>query len=362
MYFDDFTHRIKKDEFPRLILFFGESGSIMGEGLQILKNAYKKIHSGGEIISFDGKNRFKEGGQTGFSESSAPETTDDLTDVLTTAQTTGLFSNDQLIVFQHAEKVLGSRAEKVIAQLKIYFKDPNPHSCMVFLATGLRKTSKIVEAVEHLGWAVQCSEMPDWKIGGWLRSQAFEKGLTLTEECAQRLVEKIGTDVACLHRALEQLTVFIFPKKNATTLDVRELPVPGIEPEIFAFLDSFGMRQIPESLLCLNRMGDKMDSGVLFLLYQRIRELLRIAVEKSKGVGQNLLAEKLRLHPFRVKQLWNQSQQYSVGELKSALLELVHFQAGIVSGRISSELSDVIMQKWILKWGQKQSTNSRKEH
>jgi DNA polymerase III subunit delta len=354
MFFDDFTHRIKKGDSPNIVLFFGESENIMAEGFQTLKNKFRKQHPHGDIISFDGKSRFNENRLTDTSESRSADASNDLDDVLTAAQTTSLFSNDQLIVLKHAEKVLSGRSEKAVAQLKEYFEHPNTHSRLVFLATGLRKNAKIVEAVEHLGWAVQCSDMPDWKIGGWLRSQASEKGLTLTDECAQLLVEKIGMDVACLNRALEQLTAFIFPNKTATALEVLELPVPGNEPEIFAFLDAFGMRQIREALHYLNRMGDKMDSGVLFLLYQRIRELLRIAIEKSKGAGQSQLAEKLRVHPFRVKQLWNQSENFTVGELKSALLVLIQFQAGIVTGRVSGGLSGFIMQKWILKWARKQ--------
>jgi DNA polymerase III subunit delta len=352
MFFDDFTHKIKKGEAPNIVLFFGESENIMAEGFQALKKMFRKKHPGGDIISFDSKSRFKEGSQNDISEANASEATDDLVGVLTAAQTTSLFSNDQLIVLKHAEKVLGGRSEKAVAQLKKYFEDPNSHSLLVFLAAGLRKSSKVVETMEKYGWVVQCSDIPDWKIGGWLRSQASDKGLDLSEECAQLLVEKVGMDVACLHRALEQLITFIFPKKVVTTLNVRELPVPGIEPEIFIFLDAFGMRQTREAFLCLNRMGDKIDSSVIFLLYQRIRELLRIAIEKSKGVGQNQLAEKLRLHPFRVKQLWNQSQQFTVEELKYALLDLIQFQAGIVTGRIGNGLSGVIMQKWILKWKQ----------
>jgi DNA polymerase III subunit delta len=351
MFFDDFMQRIKKGEIPSIVLFFGESEDVMSEAFQALKKLFLKRHAGGEIISFDAKNRFKEKKPFNISDSSLSESSDDLNDVLTAAQTNGLFSNDQLIVLKHAEKVLGGRSDKVVSQLKEYMDAPNSHSHLVFLASGLRKNATAVKVLEQFGWIVQCSDMAEWKIMGWLRSQASEKGLTLTEAGAQLMVEKIGMNVGCLKNALDQLAIFVSPQKNPTELEVRDLPVQGIEPEIFAFQDAFGMRRTEEVLKCLDRMGDKKDYRVIFSLYQRVRELLRIAVEKSHGVVQNEIAEKLRLHPFRIKQLWNQSLQFSPEELKSALMQIVRLQAGIVTGKISERLSGVMLQKLIMKWG-----------
>jgi DNA polymerase III subunit delta len=332
MYFDDFLTRIKKETIPSALLFFGDSESAITEGAQIAKEKFKRNHLDGTFQIFDG-------GENA------------LRDVLDAARTTGLFSTAQLLVVKRAEKTLGGHSEKNLQQLKDYFSNPPSGSFLVFLAPGMRKTAKAVSAVERLGWAVQCSDMPDWKIVGWLRKQATEMDLNLSDEGAQLLIQKVGTDLAYLQRALEQLVVYALPGKNASAKEVKDLPAPGMESEIFTFLDAAGLRQSEAALRSLNQLGDGVDTGVIMMLYSRVRELLAVSMGRSKGFTQGVLAEKLGLHPFRVKTLWDQVGQFSANELKSALLDLIHIQAGVVTGRLGKRVPTVWLEWWILKWG-----------
>src|SRR5579871_1788878 len=206
MYFDDFLGRLKGD-LPGLVLLFGDSDGVIAEGARALKEKFRKTAKDGTIQAFDG-------GQDGLNE------------VLTAAQTISLFASSQLLVVQHAEKMLGGHSEAALQQLKDYFTNPNSASTLVFLAPGLRKTTKAVAAAERMGWAVQCSDIPDWKLSGWLKQQAQGRGLSLPEEGAQLLVQKIGPDIAYLQRALEQLADYAYPQKTVTVEMVKELPVP----------------------------------------------------------------------------------------------------------------------------------------
>jgi DNA polymerase-3 subunit delta len=276
---------------------------------------------------------------------------DSLEDVISSAQTISLFANPQLIAVQHAEKLLGGHSEAALEQVKTYFSNPNPSSTLVFLAPGLRKSTKAVAAFERMGWAVQCSDMPDWKLSGWLKQQAQARGLSLPEDAGQLLVQKVGPDLAFLQRALEQLSVFMHPQK-AITLDlVKDLPVPGIESEIFPFLDAIGLRQAEKALQMMNQLQDGVDTGTAMMLYGRVRELLMIALGRSKGWNQSEAAEKLGLHPFRLKSLWEQATRYSVSELKAALSDLIHLQAGVVTGRLGKDGYKALLEWWVLKWG-----------
>ena len=334
MYFDDFLGRLKGD-LPGLVLLFGDSDGVIAEGARALKEKFRKTAKDGTIQAFDG-------GQDGLNE------------VLTAAQTISLFASSQLLVVQHAEKMLGGHSEAALQQLKDYFTNPNSASTLVFLAPGLRKTTKAVAAAERMGWAVQCSDIPDWKLSGWLKQQAQGRGLSLPEEGAQLLVQKIGPDIAYLQRALEQLADYAYPQKTVTVEMVKELPVPGVESEIFPLLDAVGMRQAEKALAMMNRLQDGVDTGTTMLLYGRMRELLMIALGRAKGLTQANAAEKLGLHPFRLKTLWDQASQFSAEELKSALLDLIHLQAGVVTGRLGKGVPAVYLELWVLKWCKRQ--------
>jgi DNA polymerase III subunit delta len=332
MYFDDFLTRFKKEEGPSLLLFFGDSDGVIAEGCQKIREKFKKSHPDGAVQVFEG------------AESSLGE-------VLNAAQTTGLFSTDQLLIVRNAQKQLGGNSDAALKQLKDYFSNPNPASRLVFLGPSMKKSVKAVAAVERLGWAVQCSDIPEWKMMGWLKTQSQEKGVGLDEEGAQILIQKTGTDIAYLQGALEQLALYIYPKKSATSDDVRNLPIPGLESDVFPFVDAVGLRQTEKALKLMNHLQDGVDTGTVMLLYGRFRELLMICVGRAKGWGQSQISEKLGLNPFRLKILWDQSSQFSVEELKQALLELIHIQAGVVTGRLGRELPAVLLEAWVLKRG-----------
>jgi DNA polymerase III subunit delta len=332
MYFDDFLTRLKKNDLPRVLLLFGDSDGVLSEGLQNIREKFRQTAPEGTFQVFNGQEN-------------------NLGEMVIAAQTSSLFATSQLLILQHAEKVLGGHSEAALERLKDYFSNPNPTSTLVFLAPGMRKTAKAVTAVERMGWSVQCSDIPDWKMAGWLKQQAQTQGLNLPEDAAQLLIQKVGSDIAYLKSALEQLSIYAHPQKSISHEMVRELPVPGIESGIFQFLDAVGLRQTEKALQLLNKLEDGVDAGTVMMLYGRVRELLLIALGRSKGWDQTATAENLGLHPFRLKSLWDQASQFSPDNLKKALLDLIHLQAGVVTGRLGKAVPQVYLECWVLKWG-----------
>ena len=335
MYFDDFAARLGKDPLPRSVLFFGDAEGVLLEGLRSLKEAFKKSSPQGTVSVFDGAE-------------------DALADILSSSQNASLFKSEQLLVVQRAEKLLGGHSEEALARLGEYFSDPNPDNYLVFAASGLKKTVKAVAFLEHQGWAVQCSEMPEWKLVKWTVGRAQKAGLRITEEGAQALVEKTGGEMAYLLRALEQLSVYVHPRKEASLAEIQSLTIPGGETEIFSFLDEVGLRRTEKALRLLNALGGPSESGLVPMLYQRTRELLAIRLGQAKGMDQATLARELGLHPFRLKNLWEQAGQFSIEELKGALEDLIHLQMGQVLGRLGKAALGAALEWWLLKWGKNQ--------
>jgi DNA polymerase III delta subunit len=188
---------------------------------------------------------------------------------------------------------------------------------------------------------------------------AQDKGLSLNEECAQTLIQKIGNDPAYLKGALDQLGTFVHPRKTVSPLEVRELPAPGLESEIFPFLDAVGMRQGAKALSMMGQLAEGVDTGTLMMLYGRVRELLLITLGRAKGWTQPQAAESLGIHPFRLKSLWEQSAQFTVVELKKALADLIHWQAGVVTGRLGKKIPAILLEAWVLKWARGSSSGRR---
>ncbi|HVZ80875.1 MAG TPA: DNA polymerase III subunit delta [bacterium] len=340
MYFDDFQSRLQKGPLPSLVLLFGDSEGVIAEGHQAVREKFRRENKDGSLQVLDGQDH-------------------SLTDVLAAAQTSSLFASSQLVVLQNAQKTFGGHSEGAVAQLKDYFENPNPSAVLVFLAPGMRKTVKAVAAMERLGWTVQCSDIPEWKMGEWIRKQAQARELQMGDEAAQLLVQKVGNDIAYLQKALDQLVLFVHPEKRVTVDQVRDLPVPGVESGIFQFVDAAANRQSEKALKLLSLLEDGVDAGTTILLYNRVRELLAVSIGRSQGWREMDVAQKLGMHPFRAKTLFEQSALFSPDELKEALKDLIHLQAGVVTGRLVKTVPKVVLENWILKWGKGRTAPGR---
>lgn len=363
MYFDDFQGRLKKGPLANLVLLYGDAEGVVSEGALAYKQAFQKLHPKSEQQVFNGLEHT-------------------LGDVLSTAQTSSLFAESQFIVVQHAERMFRGKtadepaenpdtaktgkkkstggAEDPLAPLKAYTANPNMSTYLLFLSGKLRKDAKAVKEIEGAGWAVQCAEIPEWKISEAVQTAAQGLGLTLPKEASQRLVEKIGPDISYLKRALEQLVLMIYPNKTATLDDVQNLPSPGVEAEVFPFVDAVGNRQTEKALKMLSQMPGGPDPGTMALLYGRVRELLGIALGRAKGMSQETLSSELGLNPWRVKILWDQSGKFKAGELKEALRDLIHLQAVMVTGRLGKDAVPVALETWIMKWGTRPKTHGNR--
>ncbi len=339
MYFDDFSNRLRKNSLPSLLLFYGDSEGVIFEGLQAVKKAFLSANPTGAIENFDAV------------ESGLPK-------VLSAAQTSFLFASLQLLVVNNAEKILGGRSEEAVKQLSSYCENLNTTTHLVFLAEGMRKTAKVVSLIEKNGWAVQCSDIPEWKISSWLQEQCKAKGITLSDEAAKDLLLKIGPNISFLQRALEHLSIYLYPGKNASAKDIRDLPAPGIESEIFSLFDAAGTRRIENALNLFQQIGSGAESGVLTMLYGRMRDLLQISIGRSEGLDPSALTSKLGIHPFRLKNLWSQSERYSTEELKRFMKKLIYLQFGVVTGRLGKEVVGPAIENWILSLNRKNALGS----
>jgi DNA polymerase III delta subunit len=124
--------------------------------------------------------------------------------------------------------------------------------------------------------------------------------------------------------------------------------LPGSEQGTYEIMDAVGKRNGPEALRLLAEDGGD-ERGAAPLLYQRIRELLKVALIKSRGLSQPLAATELKLHPFRLKNLWEQASRFNVAELRCMLRELIELQAATVTGRLGKTGQTASMETWVLK-------------
>ncbi len=345
MYFDEYVTKLAGPKLPAFILFLGDAEDVQSECQRLLRQAFQRLHATGSVQVYDGGEQ-------------------DLSDLLNAAQASSLFASDQLLLMRRGEKRLGGRqSDGALETLSSYLEDPNPLTVVALTARGMKKDSRIAKLAAAKGWMVQCGELPAWKAVAWVRNQAREIGLQLSEEAAQVLLQKVGTSMGLLRGTLEHLGVFLHPSREIRAIDVEGLPVPGAEPEFFAFVDAVGERRYEDALCWLSeaeRSDTGSEEGILFMLYGRLKELLQICACRDQGLSQPEAASAIPMHPFRLKTLWEQARLYEAEELERSLREVICLQAGQMTGRFTKTTALRALETRLIQWAGESRSGGRR--
>ncbi len=335
MYFEEFTAKLASAGLPSLVLLGGDAEDVIAESVRLIQAAYARACPQGERRVLDGAEK-------------------DLPALLADARSGSLFSTGKLLVLKRAERRVGGRAsEETLSLLSAYLSDPDPSTCLVLAAQGIKRDSRVAKMAQAGGWFVYCASLAPWKAVPWVVSRAAEAGLVMDPGCAQLLLQKAGSDLGLLGNALEQWSLAIHPRTEATQEDLDDLPIPGGGAGIFEFLDLFAARRTKDALRWLGGEGRSatggLEDGTLAMLCGRVRELLAMAAMREAGIGEDEAISRLRMHPFRGKNLWKQARGFKSSELEPALLEAIRLQSGPVTGRLTKASLLRGLERWILK-------------
>ena len=117
--------------------------------------------------------------------------------ILDAASTLPLMAVRRLVVVKDFHQLPPS-ALKVLTP---YFKDPFESTCLLILS------QKAPKASQKFKWNVCSLNIKEWDIPAWLKRAAAGKGVKLTNEAVEYLIEFVGHDVGLLMMEIEKLTL-----------------------------------------------------------------------------------------------------------------------------------------------------------
>lgn len=121
----------------------------------------------------------------------------DLQGIIDAASTLPIMARRRLVVLKDFHQFPAS-AVKV---LKPYLDDPSETTCMLVFS------QKAPKASFKFNWKVYALNIKEWDIPAWLKHVAAGKGLKLTNEAVDLLIEFVGYDIGLLMMEIEKLTL-----------------------------------------------------------------------------------------------------------------------------------------------------------
>jgi DNA polymerase-3 subunit delta len=141
-----------------------------------------------------------------------------------------------------------------------------------------------------------------WELGKWAREQATRMGITLDAAAANALVAQVGGRQQRLLRELEKLALEVDVEGETQRVGVEDIErraAHSAEYRSFALADALvggDTAQATLAYLRVRRQGERL-AGLTYMMAQRVREALAIALRLQAGESVGDVRRGLRMPP-----------------------------------------------------------------
>jgi DNA polymerase-3 subunit delta len=181
------------------------------------------------------------------------------------------------------------------------------------------------DAVKRAGGQIvaQATVKP-WELGKWARAQAERLGVSLDTAAANALVAQVGGRQQRLLRELEKLALEVEIEGEAQRVSVEDIErraAHSAEYRSFALADALvagDTAQATLTYLRVRRQGERL-AGLTYLMAQRVREALQIALRLQAGESVGDVRRGLRMPPRAAERFVADVARADPDRLKRAL-------------------------------------------
>lgn len=188
------------------------------------------------------------------------------------------------------------------------------------------------------------------KIADWLVAETEKRGKKMALPAAIFLSQNGGSALGALYAELEKLVTYIGKAAMITLADVQAVASPGALSS-FALNEAIRTRNLPQIMILLRRLAKDGEYApvVLGQIAAQIKQFLQVKELLAQRKSPPEIASILKKHPFFIKNVCTDSQQYSLAELKIMYIELQQadykIKTGLLQPYVALELAFVGLVK-----------------
>lgn len=261
-------------------------------------------------------------------------------DAVAACNAMGLFAaGGRLVLVEEIERWKAADA-KAIAD---YLAAPAPETVLALVGEGIKKDSPLAKACAKAG-DVLVYEVSKRDLPKWVGEQFGRHGVTVDAEACRALVELVGDNLQELATEVDKLAVFA--GKDEIGIDEVELLVaPRADVPPFVLTDAWGRRDVGAVLSAceaiLERSGPRSREvhALVGRLAAHVRRVRACQELDAAGIRSRDAAAQLKVHPFAAEKAFAQSRNFSVDELREAVVRLADLDLAVKGGsRLPAEL------------------------
>ena len=262
-------------------------------------------------------------------------------DAVAACNALGLFSEGhRLVIVTDVDGWKAADAKAIAA----YLGAPAPGTVLALVGEEMKKDSALGKACAKAG-SVLVYDVPKRRLPEWVGKQFADRGVVADAEACRALVDIVGENPEELASEVDKLATWAGDEpvgvSAVETLAAGCAEIPGYE-----LTDAWGRRDLGATLAAcqtvLERSGDPVSRSVPALVGLLVGHVGRVRACQAlaeEGLSAREAASRMKRHPFYVEKLFSQARNYSVDELRDAVVRLAELDHALKGGsRLAPDL------------------------
>lgn len=263
--------------------------------------------------------------------------------VVQTARNYPFMAERQLVLVKEAQRLEGFNSEEGMKRLENYVQNPTQSTVLVFAYSGkLDGRSSLAKNIEKFGTLILTKKMYDDKLPAWLGGYCREKGVSITPQAIQLIVDHIGNDLKRIHNEIQKVLVNLAPGQGIDVDQVEKYIGISKEFNVFELQKALSQKDVSKATqISIHLASQKKGVPVMVIVQMLFTYFTKVLlVHNAKDKSKQHLATVLGVNPFFVNDYLQAARYYSVAKL----VEIVRYlrQAdgqlkGIETGSLTEE-------------------------
>ncbi len=211
-----------------------------------------------------------------------------------------------------------------------------PTTVLVFVEDELRRGNPMLQIIQPLADVREFARLKPEEAIEWLRGEVRRRGLHMTRNAAQTLVDRAGGDRGALTQAVDKLSLYAGDANVDET--IVEAMVPAVRSvSIFNLVDAVAERRLADAMRVLDgvRADGEAETRIIQMLARTYRQIV-IAREvlDHGGSNEDLQAALKTKMAWLARRVRRQAQAYTQASADAALARLLEADAAIIEYRM----------------------------
>lgn len=311
----------KKGEFGRCYLFFGAETYLMKDYETALTKAI--LPEGTEMMNHD---IFEEKRATAAA-------------IMDAAETFPFLNEKRLVTVRNSEFFQKGGRKEEAERLKEFLADLPESVCLLFIEEKVEKTSALYKAVVKYGQAVEFKKLTEKDLATWVKKVCKDNGMQMSEGVLGLFLQTVDHDMENIEGELMKLIAYKGDETEIKAEDIRAVCTASLEARVFDLVKAVAEKRPEKAVQIYRTLLSLKESPymVLSLITRQFRFILETKLLSENGMTNDVIAAKLDIRDFAVKEYLRQSKRFPAAVWKEAMRDCLETDLNIKLGKAAEE-------------------------